>query len=225
MANPSTIGRGTTVRGNVTGEGDLEVDGRVEGSIAVTGDLTIGEAALVRSDVSGRSVVVRGAVAGNVTAAELIVLEAGARVVGDLGAPRIGIRPGALVRGHVSTTGSAPATTRARATASPAHAAPAEPRAQAARSAPTRAPQPMHANAAPAARFHVASPSSPVVRSGAISNDGSSARAASSSAGSGEAARREPAAPTVPSLAPPPPVVPALKKGTRASLKRKGSSR
>src|SRR5688500_9854587 len=105
MASVSTIGRGSVVRGSVHGEGDLEILGRVEGSVAVSGELTIGEGALIRSDVTGRRVVVRGAIAGNVSAAEAIVLEPGARVVGDLGAPQIGIQPGALVRGHVSTRG------------------------------------------------------------------------------------------------------------------------
>src|SRR5580698_3894348 len=103
MNGASTIGQGTLVRGSVRGEGDLEVLGRVEGSVAVGGELSIGEGALVKSDVSGLRVVVRGAVLGDVSAEESIVLEAGARVVGDLGAPRIGIRPGALVRGNVAT--------------------------------------------------------------------------------------------------------------------------
>src|SRR6185369_1948958 len=103
MDTASTIGRGTFVRGSVHGDGDLEILGRVEGSVTVSGELTIGDGALIKSDVSGRRVVVFGAVAGNVSATEAIVLEPGARVVGDLGAPQIGIRPGALVRGNVST--------------------------------------------------------------------------------------------------------------------------
>src|SRR6478672_6088259 len=115
MADASTIGRGTVVRGSVQGEGDLEILGRVEGSVAVSGELTIGDGALLRSDARGRRVVVRGAVAGNVSATEAIVLEPGARVVGDLGAPQIGIHPGALVRGMVSTEGAgAPAPAKAR---------------------------------------------------------------------------------------------------------------
>src|SRR5215468_2216170 len=101
MESTSTIGRGTVVRGSVRGEGDL-----------------------VQSDVSGRRVTVRGAVAGNVSATEAIVLEAGARVVGDLGAPQIGIRPGALVRGMVSTGGTPHAAAAATATATRARPAP-----------------------------------------------------------------------------------------------------
>ena len=61
MANASTIGRGTTVRGSVRGDGDLEVHGRVEGSVAVEGDVLVGETAMVKSDVSGRRVEPRGA--------------------------------------------------------------------------------------------------------------------------------------------------------------------
>src|ERR1700678_909044 len=123
MESASTIGRGTVVRGSVHGEGDLEILGRVEGSVSVSGEVSIGETALVKSDVSGSRVIVRGAVAGNVSATESILLEAGARVVGDLGAPQIGIRPGALVRGLVSPSGpleaSASATATARGRAAP----------------------------------------------------------------------------------------------------------
>jgi len=124
MANVSTIGRGTVVRGSVRGDGDLDIQGRVEGSVVVEGELTIGESALIKSDVSARRVVVRGAVAGNVSADESVVLESGARVVGDLGAPQIGIRPGALLRGNVSTqVGGQGAGARPRAAAATARAA------------------------------------------------------------------------------------------------------
>lgn len=139
MAPSSSIGPGTVVRGSVRGDGDLEILGRVEGSVAVGGDLVVGETALVKSDVSGRHVVVRGAIAGNVSAEESLVLEAGARVVGDLGAPRIGIRPGALVRGNVSTQGDG-APRRAAAAAAPPRPAKAPARAAVAKPAPPPRP-------------------------------------------------------------------------------------
>src|SRR5690349_13054697 len=105
MATLSVIGPTTVVRGGVRGEGDLEILGSVEGSVVVQGEVTIGEGAVVKSDVRARRVIVRGAVRGNVSADELLILDAGARVVGDLGAPQVGIRPGGLVKGHVSTSG------------------------------------------------------------------------------------------------------------------------
>ena len=103
MAAPSSIGRGTIVRGNVRGDGDSRSTGRVEGGVAVQGELIIGEAALVKSDVSGRQVVVRGAVTGDSARDESVVLEAAPASSAISRAPQIGIRPGALVRGNVST--------------------------------------------------------------------------------------------------------------------------
>lgn len=191
MANASTIGRGTVVRGSVRGDGDLDIHGRVEGSVELGGELLIGEAALIKSDVSARRVVVRGAVAGSVSGHESVVLESGARVVGDLHAPSIGIRPGALVRGNVSTGGPAPA--RAAARAHPAGRAVAP------------------AREAPAA---IAKPRAPAV----AARPPAAAAAAKGNSGTrdGSPAHEAPAKP-------PPPVLPAIRKGTKAQLRRKGA--
>jgi cytoskeletal protein CcmA (bactofilin family) len=108
MPTPSsTIAAGTTIRGHISAEGDLELHGHVEGSIAAKGGVIVAAGALVKSDIEAMRVRVAGAVAGNVRGSELVVLEQGARVVGDICAPTIGIRPGALLRGRVDT-GEAP---------------------------------------------------------------------------------------------------------------------
>jgi cytoskeletal protein CcmA (bactofilin family) len=103
--NGSVIGRGTVVRGNVRGSGSLEILGRVEGDVSVTGELVLGEEAAVRGSVTGSHITVSGAVQGDVRGSEAVLLERGARVVGDLTAPRIGVATGALVKGLVRTDG------------------------------------------------------------------------------------------------------------------------
>jgi cytoskeletal protein CcmA (bactofilin family) len=105
MPQGSVIGRSTVVRGNVRGTGALEIFGRVEGDVSVTGELVIGEEGGVKGDVTGGFVTISGAVQGDVRATEAVNLESGARVVGDLTAPRIGVATGALVRGVVRTDG------------------------------------------------------------------------------------------------------------------------
>lgn len=105
MAQGSVLGRSTVVRGNVRGSGALEIFGRVEGDVSVTGELVIGEDGAVKGDVTGGFVTISGAVQGDVRATEAVMLESGARVVGDLSAPRIGVATGALVRGVVRTEG------------------------------------------------------------------------------------------------------------------------
>jgi cytoskeletal protein CcmA (bactofilin family) len=222
MESGSTIGRGTTIRGSVRGEGDLEVHGRVEGAIEVTGDVTLGESALVRGDVRGRRVVIHGAVAGNVSAEESLILEPGARVVGDLGAPRIGIRPGALVRGNVSTTGpltasAAAAPARGRATApaatrpAPARTAPPTP------ARPAVAVRPLPAPPRPAPLAAVSPSKRPTVepeRAPATAH-GSNAEPEVDAAPESDA---EPAHRGA--GGPPPPVVPSLRKGAKAQMRR-----
>jgi len=115
MSDVTVIGRGAVVVGNVSGAVDLSILGRVEGDIAVQGEVTIEPEGLVAANVAGQRVVVRGAVKGSITADEAIRLEEGARVVGDLRAPRVAVTRGALVRGYVQTSGSGADAARAKA--------------------------------------------------------------------------------------------------------------
>jgi cytoskeletal protein CcmA (bactofilin family) len=109
MAERTLIGSGTFVRGLVRGDGDLEIAGRVEGEIEVTGEITIQPGALIRANVRGSRVVVRGAVAGDISAEQVVLLEDGARVVGQVFAPSVGVGDGAMVRGRVETSAERPA--------------------------------------------------------------------------------------------------------------------
>jgi len=156
--NGSVIGRGTVVRGNVRGSGSLEILGRVEGDVSVSGELVVGEEGAVRGSVSGTHITCSGAIQGDVRGSEAVLLERGARVVGDLTAPRIGVATGALVKGLVRTDGEPalgtprrPAVAAARPIAFPARpAAPkvAEPREEVSDSEPP-AKEPKAAREAP----------------------------------------------------------------------------
>ena len=86
-AKVSVIGRSTRIHGRVTGVGDVEVQGFVEGEVAVSGDVTVDAHGMVGAGVRGRRLVVRGAVKGDLVGEEAVLLEEGARVVGDIRAP------------------------------------------------------------------------------------------------------------------------------------------
>ncbi len=98
---PTIISEFTHIRGRIQGNDDLEIDGFVEGEIAIEGDILVGQTGRVGSALAAHHIVIRGAVRGDVTASNSISLEDGARVVGDIRAPRVSISDGALVRGHV----------------------------------------------------------------------------------------------------------------------------
>lgn len=108
MSQQSIVGQGTFIRGNVSGSGSLEIQGRIEGNVTMSGDVFIVPGALVKGNVSANQLSVAGSVAGNLTASEGLALEPGARVIGDLVAASIGIADGALVRGLVRTADEAP---------------------------------------------------------------------------------------------------------------------
>ncbi len=229
----SRIGRGVVIRGTIRGDGDLTVEGRVEGSLEVSGEIEIGETGQVRAPISADRIVVRGAVAGDVRGTESVILEEGARVVGDLAAPSVGIRPGGLLRGYVSTTGksaaagavkaaSRAARTPAVATQAPRAHRPASlqrARDEAVAAAPAPAPAPSQRSPVkgpalprPPARPVVASPPS---QKSFVEPATSPMTRASGKPGAGVPVSRES------SGGPPPPVVPSLKKGARGSMKKK----
>jgi cytoskeletal protein CcmA (bactofilin family) len=196
MAVVTVIGRGVKVRGTITGDSDLTIEGHVDGGVEVTGDVTIEAGALVGASVTGKLVVVRGAVKGDLSGADAVRLEEGARVVGDVRAPRIGIDKGALVRGHVQTGGDGTAAPRTR----PATAAVSRPAPATKRDTTLVSPG---ARPAPSPARHAASPA-PKVASGA-------GRPSPPSTLAGHAKTA------------PPPIVPSLKKGAKAALKKKAT--
>ncbi len=96
------IGPGTTVRGTLSGDEDLTVEGRIEGAIRLTKDLDVAKGAVLEAQVDAQAVHVSGRVTGNVNAAESLVVEAGAMVVGDVVTPRLVIHEGAHFKGRVT---------------------------------------------------------------------------------------------------------------------------
>ena len=68
MAETTVIGRASFVRGRVNGSGDLEIAGRVEGDITITGEVTVESGGLVAANISARRIVVRVAVKGDLVA-------------------------------------------------------------------------------------------------------------------------------------------------------------
>jgi cytoskeletal protein CcmA (bactofilin family) len=198
-ANVSVIGRTTRVHGRVTGAVDLEVQGFVEGEIAVGGDVTVDVHGMVGAGVRGRRLVVRGAVRGDLVGEEAVSLEDGARVVGDIRAPRVAIGPGALVRGFVETGDANGAPTRAgRSAQSVSRPQPvARPTATA---SPPKGVRPVKAAPVVVVQPARGKPAEKPI-AGAGESNGPAAR---------PSARR-----------PPPPVVPALKKAKGQIAKRK----
>ena len=90
---------------NVKFTDDLLVDGKIEGEIKSSGNLTIGENARIKAEVHTGTIVVYGKIHGNLTASSRIDLKSSAEVVGDIKAATLSIEAGAIFVGK-STVGT-----------------------------------------------------------------------------------------------------------------------
>ena len=98
----ATIGRSITIRGDVSGDEDLLIQGRVDGSVDLKQQsVTVGQEGRVKANIAGRVVIVEGEVEGDLQAEEQIILRSTATVKGDITASRVVLEDGASFRGGV----------------------------------------------------------------------------------------------------------------------------
>lgn len=104
----TVIGKSVVIRGDLSGNEDLYMDGDIEGTITLSeSQLTIGPNARVRADIHVRDIVVFGHLTGNVTAAGRVDLRQSAIVSGDIVAGRLSIEESALLKGRVELKAAA----------------------------------------------------------------------------------------------------------------------
>jgi cytoskeletal protein CcmA (bactofilin family) len=119
----TVIGKSVVIRGELSGNEDLFIDGDVEGTVSLPESrLTVGPNAQVRADINAREVVVFGHLTGNVKATGRVDLRQSALVKGDILAGRLSIEESAVLTGRVELK-AAPEGAKASTPAAP----PAEP--------------------------------------------------------------------------------------------------
>lgn len=95
---PSIISADMVLQGSINSEGEVQLDGSVEGDVRA-GSLTIGEEASVDGQVVAESVIVRGRVKGSIKARQ-VQLAATARIEGDIVHSALSMESGAFFDGH-----------------------------------------------------------------------------------------------------------------------------
>jgi cytoskeletal protein CcmA (bactofilin family) len=104
------LGTSVRIRGKISGEGDLQILGSVEGDVVVRGDLTIGESAHIETEnLEAQAVTIQGEVKGDVNATGPVRLGRTARVHGDLKGSEISIEEGAQFAGRIEADFELPA--------------------------------------------------------------------------------------------------------------------
>ena len=96
----TTIGEDAVFKGQLRFEKGLRLLGKVEGEIESSGQLVIGEGALLAGDAKAGTIRLDGQVKGNLTADTKVQLSASARLEGDLQTARLEVAEGAVLVGR-----------------------------------------------------------------------------------------------------------------------------
>ena len=96
------LGKSMRIKGELSGDEDLTIEGRLDGKITL-GDhaLTIGSNGQIKAEIRAKSVVVAGELVGNITATDRVEVASTGSVLGDLRAPRVVLADGARFRGSI----------------------------------------------------------------------------------------------------------------------------
>jgi cytoskeletal protein CcmA (bactofilin family) len=98
----ATIGPSIFIKGDLSGEEDLVIEGRVEGKVDLKqNNVTIGKNGKVKADVFGRVVTIEGEVTGNVYAREQAILRQSGAIQGNIQAPRVILEDGSRFKGSI----------------------------------------------------------------------------------------------------------------------------
>jgi cytoskeletal protein CcmA (bactofilin family) len=96
------VGAGLRIRGEISGNEDLLVEGTIEGPVHIADHkLTVGSSGKLNSEIVAREVIIHGSVKGNLRASDRIEIMKNGSVVGDVITARILIEDGASFRGSI----------------------------------------------------------------------------------------------------------------------------
>ena len=96
------IGSSIVIKGTVSGDEDLLIQGKVEGTIELgKNEVTVGETGRVAADITAKTVRIDGEVTGDVSGGEKVVISKSGNVRGNIVAPRVTLEDGAVFKGSI----------------------------------------------------------------------------------------------------------------------------
>ena len=95
------FGKNLKIKGNVSGEGSLIIQGSFEGQFDLKGRLKVAQGAHIKGDIKATDIYINGAIEGSITASEKVHLDNTARIKGGITTPRISVLEGARFDGEI----------------------------------------------------------------------------------------------------------------------------
>ena len=96
------IGSSIVIKGTVTGDEDLLIEGKVEGTIDLKSNVvSVGQSGRVSADINAKIVNIEGEVTGDISGNEKVVISKSGNVRGNIVAPRVTLEDGAIFKGSI----------------------------------------------------------------------------------------------------------------------------
>jgi len=102
----SVIGPSVKIKGNFGGEGDIVIQGTVEGSLKSSNTIFVNDGARVMAGINAKNAVIRGEAEGNIQVDEHLEIGEASKIKGDVSCSRISIAKGAVFNGKCEMNGS-----------------------------------------------------------------------------------------------------------------------
>ena len=100
------ISSGTTVKGDISSNSDLRIDGTIKGNIHSASKIIVGASGVVEGDIVGNQADISGKVSGNIKAKELLQLRGESVINGNLFAGKLQVEPTATFNGQCHMGGN-----------------------------------------------------------------------------------------------------------------------
>ncbi len=100
------IGSGTEINGDVNSNGDIRIDGTLNGNLNTKGKVVIGETGKAKGEVTCKNADISGKIEGKITVSDLLSLKPSSLIEGDIVANKLAIEPGARFTGNCRMTGN-----------------------------------------------------------------------------------------------------------------------
>ena len=102
----NTFAQDTKIIGNIESDGDIRMDGALEGKLNCKGRVVIGPDAHIKGTIYARNAEILGNVDGEITVIDLLTLKSTAVITGDLIMGKFSVEPGARFTGNCKMNGS-----------------------------------------------------------------------------------------------------------------------
>ena len=93
------VGEGSHFEGRIKSEASLRIEGMVTGDMECTGDVTVGERGIVKSNISARNIIIAGSVHGNIMSKGILKITATGKLYGNTTTASLMIDEGGLFQG------------------------------------------------------------------------------------------------------------------------------